>query len=247
MMHGNGLAGGAPALRTIGMSARIWPGKSVSPRRLVRRPRRQLRASSPSTRRGSSSASSTGGGRRRERERIELPERTAHVFHGYVPGLGARAALRLPRPRPLRSGARPALQPAKLLVDPYARAIANGRSTGARRCSRYDRTARRRPRDRRPRRRRGRAEGGRRRRRVRLGATTAPPRTPLARHGHLRGAREGLHRAPPGRPGGAPRHLRRPRAREPSSPTSSALGVTTVELLPVHEKVDDELLVDARA
>ncbi|WP_437680333.1 glycogen debranching protein GlgX [Sorangium sp. So ce131] len=60
-----------------------------------------------------------------ERERIELPERTAHVFHGYVPGLkpGQLYGYRVHGPYDPRAGLR--FNPAKLLVDPYAHAIAN--------------------------------------------------------------------------------------------------------------------------
>ncbi|WP_437489926.1 glycogen debranching protein GlgX [Sorangium sp. So ce1014] len=60
-----------------------------------------------------------------ERERIELPERTAHVFHGYVPGLkpGQLYGYRVHGPYDPRSGHR--FNPAKLLVDPYAYALSN--------------------------------------------------------------------------------------------------------------------------
>ena len=45
---------------------------------------------------------------------------------------------------------------------------------------------------------------------LRLGQRPAAAH-PVARDGHLRGARQGLHQAPPGHPRGAARHLRRPR------------------------------------
>jgi hypothetical protein len=64
---------------------------------------------------------------------------------------------------------------------------------------------------------------------------------PLARHDHLRIAREGLHDAPSAGAGGAARDLRRPGA-EPVDVTC-ALGVTAVELLPVHYHFVDERLV----
>ena len=57
---------------------------------------------------------------RAESERIELPDRTFHVFHGYVPGLapgqlyGYRVHGEWDPARGLR------FNPAKLLVDPYA-------------------------------------------------------------------------------------------------------------------------------
>ncbi len=58
-----------------------------------------------------------------ERERIALPERTGDVFHGFIPGVAAgdRYGLRARGPWDLRSGHR--FNPAKLLVDPYARAL----------------------------------------------------------------------------------------------------------------------------
>ena len=61
----------------------------------------------------------------RERERIDLPERTEHVFHGYVPGLrpGQLYGYRVHGPYDPRSGMRH--NPHKLLVDPYAHAVAN--------------------------------------------------------------------------------------------------------------------------
>src|SRR5271170_7936215 len=61
----------------------------------------------------------------RERETLALPERTAHVFHGYVPGLGPGQlyGLRVHGPYDPESGLR--MNPAKVVLDPYARAVAN--------------------------------------------------------------------------------------------------------------------------
>ncbi len=58
-----------------------------------------------------------------ERARIALPGRTGDVFHGFVPGIaeGDRYGLRAHGPYDPRSGHR--FNPAKLLVDPYARAL----------------------------------------------------------------------------------------------------------------------------
>ena len=58
-----------------------------------------------------------------ERERITLPERTGDVFHGFIPGIAAgdRYGLRARGPYDPRAGHR--FNPAKLLVDPYAKAI----------------------------------------------------------------------------------------------------------------------------
>ncbi len=58
-----------------------------------------------------------------ERERIRLPARTGEVFHGFVPGIAAgdRYGLRAYGPYDPGSGHR--FNSAKLLVDPYARAL----------------------------------------------------------------------------------------------------------------------------
>ena len=60
---------------------------------------------------------------RHERERIVLPERTGDVFHGFIDGMAAgdRYGLRAHGPYDPRAGHR--FNPAKLLVDPYARAL----------------------------------------------------------------------------------------------------------------------------
>ncbi len=58
-----------------------------------------------------------------ESQRLRLPEVTAHVWHGYVPGLrpGQLYGYRVAGPFAPEEGHRFNL--AKLLVDPYARAI----------------------------------------------------------------------------------------------------------------------------
>ena len=58
-----------------------------------------------------------------ELERIALPARTGDVFHGFVAGIvaGDRYGLRAHGPYEPRHGHR--FNPAKLLVDPYARAL----------------------------------------------------------------------------------------------------------------------------
>jgi glycogen operon protein len=59
----------------------------------------------------------------RERERIALPEQTAHVWHGYLPGVGPGQAYGYRVKGPYRPEAGLRFNPAKLLVDPYARAL----------------------------------------------------------------------------------------------------------------------------
>ena len=60
--------------------------------------------------------------------RHQLTEQTLGIWHGALPGVDARHALRLPGRRAL--GARRGLRfnPRKLLLDPYARAV-SGRVT----------------------------------------------------------------------------------------------------------------------
>ena len=71
--------------------------------------------------RSSSACSTTAGAR--EIERIRLPERTGDVFHGFVAGVGAGRALRAARHGPWDPAHGHRFNPAKLLVDPYARAL----------------------------------------------------------------------------------------------------------------------------
>ncbi len=58
--------------------------------------------------------------------RVELPERTAHVFHGFLPevGAGQRYGLRVHGPWDPEQGLR--CNPDKLLLDPHATAIEGG-------------------------------------------------------------------------------------------------------------------------
>jgi glycogen operon protein len=61
----------------------------------------------------------------REREVLTLPEQSAHVWHGFVPGLapGQIYGYRVHGPWDPARGDR--FNPAKLVLDPYARAVAN--------------------------------------------------------------------------------------------------------------------------
>ena len=133
-------------------------------------------------------------------------------------GRRARPALRLPRARPVRPGARPALQPGEAADRPVREADRRARCDwDAANALPYV------------------AVGGRERRpddrRERLGAGDAEvassidpsfdwqdddagaPADPVARHGDLRGARQGLHEAARGRARGPARHVRRARER----------------------------------
>ena len=74
---------------------------------------------------------------RRETERVALPERSGPVWHGYVPDLapGALYGLRAHGPHAPERGHR--FNPNKLLLDPYARAL-HGRFTPGDACLGYD-------------------------------------------------------------------------------------------------------------
>ena len=74
---------------------------------------------------------------RRETERLSLPEKSGPVWHGHVPGLapGTRYGLRVHGPYAPERGHR--FNPHKLLLDPYARALA-GCFSGSDACLGYD-------------------------------------------------------------------------------------------------------------
>jgi len=179
---------------------------------------------------------------RREVRRIRLPEVTRRVFHGYLPGLrpGTLYGLRAHGPYAPARGLR--FNPAKLLVDPYAKAI-SGKVDFSGPVYPYDKNA---------------AEkdlvidsqddGPFKPKAVVVENTfdwrgDARPNTPLAKsliyEVHVKGFTMQHPELPPELRGtyagfGQPvviDHLKR-------------LGVTAVELLPVHEAVDETFLKD---
>ena len=181
-----------------------------------------------------------------ESERLRLREVTAHIWHGYVPGLTAPASStatassdRIGRPTASAS------TPSKLLIDPNAKAIAgkvdwrapvfgyrlgDSRDDLARSTGRYD------------------AWG------VPKGVVVDPrfewgddaPAGPVPWHRsiiyelHVKGV-TARH---PDVPDGAARHLRRHGLTAGDFDHLKTLGVTAVELLPVHDFLDDRRLVD---
>ena len=181
--------------------------------------------------------------RRRRQRDAHRPARDARATSGTATcPASARPALRLPGPRPLRPGPGPLVQPGQAAARPLRQGHRGSGRLGRGRLPVPLRRSRR-PRQRR----RQRARTCRRSVVVepvlRLGRRP-PAAHAVARDGHLRGAREGLHRPPPRRARGAARHLRRPRAPRRPSTTSTRLGVTAVELLPVHHFVHDTHLVE---
>ena len=149
---------------------------------------------------------------------IPLRDNDADVWHAFVPGVGPGQAYgyRVDGPWDPVRGLR--CNPAKLLLDPYARAISGSVLFGpevlgqdAGRPRQAEQPGLRRARAAEP----GRGPG------VRL-AGRQPALAPLRRHGPVRDPRQGLHHAPPGHPPGAARDLRRPgprgRHRAPARP-----------------------------
>ncbi len=113
---GGRMTGGVGSTEPPAADGPAWPapsgrdlaGPSVPARRHLGRPGERTSRSSPSTRSASSSASSTSAD---TETRVELPERTAFNWHGYLPGVGAgqRYGYRVHGPYEPRT--RPPLQP----------------------------------------------------------------------------------------------------------------------------------------
>ena len=205
----------------------------VSARRDLGRRAARTSRSSRRTPSASSSASSTTQARR---TRIELARAHRVQLARLRPGRRARPALRRTASTAVGAGATATGSTrSKLLLDPYAKAIdgagrlataantlpyvPSGETTPTSRST----TTRRRGRD---------AEVRRDRPELRLGGRRRSAARPVARDGHLRGARQGLHEAPSGRARGSARHVRA--ASRPSAAIEhlKSLGVTAVELLP---------------
>ena len=178
-------------------------------------------------------------------QRIALRERTDDVWHCYLPEArpGLAYGYRVHGPYEPEEGHR--FNPHKLLLDPYAKDL-----VGAAALERRAATATR--------------VGQQARGPVASTGATAPrcmpkcrvldpaftwgddrrPRIAVARHGDLRAARARLHHAPSRRAAGS---CAAPTRRSPRAPVIDhlkRLGVTAVELLPVHAFVDDRHLVE---
>ena len=124
---------------------------------------------------------------------VPLQDYDAGVWHGFVPGVGPGQAYGYRAERPLRSGAGPALQPGEAAARPLrpgdqrrGHVRAGGAGLRGGQPGRAERA----------RLRRAYAAQPGRGRRVRLDRRQPAP-APLLRHDHLRGARQGLHHAPP--------------------------------------------------
>ena len=166
--------------------------------------------------------------------RVDLPEvAPASCWHGYLPGVGPGQRYGFRVHGPCEPDRGPALQPGQAAARPVRQGRSTATSTGTRPCFGYrfadpD----------------GRANDDDSAPHVpksvvvepvlRLGRRPAAAHA-VARDGHLRGPRQGLHHAPPRRPRGAARHLRRPRPprrhrpprRASASPPSSCCRCTS--------------------
>ena len=147
--------------------------------------------------------------------RVELTERTAHHWHGYLPevGEGQRYGYRVYGPYDAARGLR--FNPAKLLIDPVREGDRGPGPLGpARRRCPYvaDGSDDGRPAPGLERQRAGDPEVRRGGRALRLGRRPSAAHA-VERDDHLRDARQGLHEAGPARPRGPPGHLRGARLR----------------------------------
>ena len=179
----------------------------------------------------------------RELERIELPEYTDEIWHGYLEGAapGLVYGYRVHGPYEPEQGHR--FNPNKLLIDPYARELI-GNLVWDPACFGYTiGVVRRRSLVRRARQRAVRAEGRRRRFRLRLAAGGAAPRVPWDRtiiyEMHVRGYTR-LHPAVAERHRGTFAGLATPQVIE----YIKSLGVTSVELMPIHMFLNDGHLLE---
>ena len=173
--------------------------------------------------------------------RYELTERTAFNWHGYSPESGRGSGTASASTGAGRRS-RPPLQPEQAPARPVREVDRGADPLGPRQHAslRPERRGRRSRARRRGRLRRD-PEVDRDRRRLRLAGRPAPAAA-LARDRDLRAAHEGVHEADGRRARGAARHLRRARigagARVPR-----LLGITAVELLPIHHIADEHQLV----
>ena len=173
---------------------------------------------------------------------VPLAWRTDRVWHAYLPDArpGQFYGYRVYGPWDPARGHR--FNPSKVLLDPYARIIGrpltwhpslfafapgtDGDGAGGADRQRAVRAARR-----------GHRAG------VHLGRRSAAAHA-VARDRDLRTAREGHDGAPSGRPGGAARHVSRPGLGADHRRICSDLGVTAVELMPIHYHADESALVE---
>ena len=172
--------------------------------------------------------------------RVELPERSGSVWHGYFPDLGAGTPVRLPRPRPVGSRATATAATRPSCCSTRTRAPIEGTSSGGSRCSATTSTIDWRWTPPTPRRRCRAASSSTR-------SSTGRPTSRCCCRGPTRSSTRRTSRA---------RHELHPDIDEELRGTYAgiahpafidhlkSLGVTTLELLPVHQFVHDAHLVE---
>ena len=148
--------------------------------------------------------------------RVTLPEVTALCWHGYLPGIKAGPALRVPRAWTLGAGAGALVQSqqaaARSIREGDRRRVDVERGdvpVSLRQARRLEERSGQRPLH---------AEVRRGRRQLRLGGRQAPAHA-VAHDDRLRNARQGVHEASSGPARASARHLRRPRASRRRSST----------------------------
>jgi hypothetical protein len=174
---------------------------------------------------------------RHELRRLVLPGRSSDVWHGFLPGAGAGLVYGLRAHGPWRPDRGLRFNPHKLLLDPWAREIVGRfdwgpQHLGATRSSRSTWTGATTPPG---------AEGACRRRPRRLAGR---PRAAHAagRQRAVRAARAGFSRLLPGVPE-AQRGTYLGLASDAGIAHLQRLGITAVSLLPVHQHLDEQRLV----
>ena len=179
----------------------------------------------------------------RELERIELPEYTDEVWHGYLPDArpGTIYGYRVHGPYEPEAGHR--FNPNKLLLDPYAKQHRRRADVGPGAV----RLPAREPATTSP------STSATAPPACRTAASSTPPspgaasaaaRCPGSARSSTRPMCKGFTKLHPALPEDDARHLCRPRHRPRWSPICAALGVTAVELLPIHAFVNDSYLLD---
>ena len=221
----------------------VWPGRPFPLGLAMGRRRRELRALLRERRTGRALPVRR---RRHARSGSRSVEQTAFSWHCYLPGIGpgSRYGYRVHGPYEPDDG--PSVQPGQVADRP----VRQGHRRAGRLATPPCPALRpRRHRWRRPDRRRRATpptpmpRSRRRRPGVRLGGRPAAGHA-VERDGDLRGARQGPHHAPPRRAARTSAARTPGWPRTPPSTTCAQLGVTAVELLPVHHIADEFFLHD---
>ena len=181
-----------------------------------------------------------------ETARIELPEFTNEIWHGLCTRPETRCTLRLSRAWPVRSRKRPSIQPQQAARRSLCPRTRRRRSNGPPAHFGYNRRQRGQgpvlQRSRTARAVMPKCRGDRPDMRM-TGDTTAVRTYSVVQHDILRDPRQGLHPVAPRHPAGPARHLRGHGPRRRSSDYIKSLGITSVELMPIHEFPDDDFLL----